>query len=110
MIPLDHRHRATRPERTLQGLQRSLRIGQVLQDEADERMIEVARREREVEDVRTQEGHRVEARLQSPFAGQVQGSSETSIAVRRAPGLCCARMSVWAPTPQPISRTREPAG
>ena len=37
-------------------------------------------------------------------------SGERSMDVKRACGLRAASVTVWAPTPQPASRTRAPGG
>ena len=61
VVALDDRDRPAGPEHSQQRPHRRDRVGQVLQDEADEEVVEVGRREREVEDVGPHEGHVVQA-------------------------------------------------
>ena len=69
------------------------------------------RLERQVEDVSLLETHIGEARgLRRGSSPPEVKSGEISTEVKSASGLRLANVTVWAPTPQPASRTWLPAG
>ena len=91
VVALDDGDRAARPEQDRQGGQCLVRAGQVLEDEADEHVVERLGRERQVEDVRLPEldvgqpggSSTLPAGLGDRLGGHVDGDE---VGVRAAPG------------------------
>lgn len=108
MIALGYGDRATGLELPPENRQRLNRLGEMLQDEANEDVVERLGVERQSEDVRMPESHIG----QSSRVGNLPGLGDRLIGdidrMNCASGLRLASVTVWAPMPHPTSSTRLP--
>ena len=110
MVALDHGDRAAGPQQAAQRRQRLHGLGQVLEHEAHEHVVERPGCEGQVEDVRLLERHVGKPAAATRACAAARESGDTSIDVKRAAGLRAASVTVCAPTPQPASSTVAPGG
>ena len=110
MVALDDGDRAAGLDQAEQDRQRAPGSRQVLEYEADERVVKAAGLERRSEDVGALELDVVQARGRDRSRACASDCSEMSIEVILACGERAASVTVWAPTPQPASSTRAPGG
>jgi hypothetical protein len=82
----------------------------VLEDEADEDVVERRLLEGQVEDVGWRSSTFSSPASSTRRRAAATESSARSIDRKRACGLRRASVTVWAPTPQPASSTKLPAG
>lgn len=82
----------------------------MLEDEADENVVEGLGAEGQIENVRCRNSTFVTTARSALRRACVIESGEMSTDVNRAPGLRWASVTVCAPTPHPASSTRLPRG
>ena len=110
MVALDDGDRPPGPEQLPERGQGLDRPQEVLQDEADEDVVEGLGAKGQGEDVRLLELHVGGPAASAPALACARDSAEMSTETMRAPGLLRARGMVWAPMPHPASSTELPLG